>query len=123
MASRAAHSIRDGDDYLIMKVCMLENNKSSANENILNLAAWQEEAVSHDRMIGEARAGAVLPRGKGRGAAPEVGGGEAAISGRLSSPLLLIWAVSYSELTEILASSIWKDKQCGKSREKKVNGH
>lgn len=38
---------------------------------------------------GGGRAGSVLPRGKGW-AAPEVGGGEAAISGRLSSPLLPI---------------------------------
>lgn len=47
--------------------------------------------------------------GEGR-AAPRAGGGEAASSCQLSSPLFLLWAESYSELTETLSSSIWKDK-------------
>lgn len=47
--------------------------------------------------------------GEGR-AAPGAGGGEAASSCQLSSPLFLLWAESYSELTETLSSSIWKDK-------------
>lgn len=72
---------------------------------------WQDDwvmAVTYCTHTDGGLMGAEYYLGEGWGCTR--GGGKAAISGRLSSPLLPISAVSYSELTETLSASIWKDK-------------